>query len=375
MTVFKYFLKILGRYRSAVALYVGVFVVMGIISTPKDSAEQQYTEVKADIAIIDEDQSVAAKHLTEYLAEGNTLLPAPDLQDIDEQIYMGLFDMVAVIPEGFAEAGSNQQITIYQSSFSSVAYKPVENLNVYMHLLNLSRKENGEINYEMLNAALREKAEVALLPSSRQKTGQAEWYKRYMNNALYPLTATIIFVIGMIMADFNNKKIAFRNRCSGKPLRDFQVQMFAGQLIFGVFLWALLLAIPMLVFKADFSQINIGLHALNLAVLMVTTLSLAFCLNMVVKSKSALSAIANIFSLGSAFVAGAFIPQEFLGSFAIKLAHFLPAYYFVNANEAISTGSGDWVGNMGMQLLFALAALLVGYYIAKIHQREKALEI
>ena len=107
---------------------------------------------------------------------------------------------------------------------------------------------------------------------------------------------------------------------------------------------------------------------------MVTTLCLAFCLNMVVQSKPALSAIANIFSLGSAFVSGAFIPQEFLGGIALKLAHFLPAYYFINANDDIYTGSGDWLSDMGMQLLFAAAFSLVGYYLAKVHQREKALE-
>ena len=374
MTVFKYFLKVLGRYHLAAAMYVVMFVAIGIMAAQQDRGGQQYTAVKANIAVIDEDGGAAAKHLTEYLAAGNTLLPAPEKQDIDEQIYMGLFDAVAIIPKGFAEAGSDRQIEVYQNTFSSTAYKAVQDLSSYMYLLNLSRGEDGEINYQLLNSALQEKTEVRIVGSARRQTSQTERYKSYMNAAFYPLTAIVIFVIGMVMADFNNKKIAFRNRCSGKSLRDFQVRMFAGQLIFGVFLWALLLVIPVLVLNVDFSQINVGLYALNLAVLMVTTLCLVFCLNMVVQSKPALSAIANIFSLGSAFVSGAFIPQEFLGGIALKLAHFLPAYYFINANDDIYTGSGDWLLNMGMQLLFAIAFLLVGYYLAKVHQREKALE-
>ena len=374
MTVFKYFLKILGRYHLAAVMYVVLFVAIGIMAAQQDRGGQQYTAVKANIAVIDEDGGAAAKHLTDYLATGNTLLPAPEKQDIDEQIYMGLFDTVAIIPKGFAEAGSDRQIEVYQNTFSSTAYKAVQDLSSYMYLLNLSRGEDGEINYQLLNSALQEKVEVRIVGSARRQTSQTEKYKGYMNAAFYPLTAIVIFVVGMVMADFNNKKIAFRNRCSGQSLRDFQVRMFAGQLIFGVFLWALLLMIPVLVLNVDFSQINVGLYALNLAVLMVTTLCLAFCLNMVVQSKPALSAIANIFSLGSAFVSGAFIPQEFLGGIALKLAHFLPAYYFINANDDIYTGSGDWLSDMGMQLLFAAAFLLVGYYLAKVHQREKALE-
>ena len=374
MTVFKYFLKILGRYHLAAAMYVVMFAAMGIMAAQQDRSGQQYAAVKANIAVIDEDGGTAAQHLTEYLATGNTLRPAPEKQDIDEQIYMGLFDMVAIIPKGFAKVDSNQQIEVYQNTFSATAYKAVQDLSGYMYLLNLSRDEGGEINYQLLNSALQEKAEVRIVGSARRQTSQNEWYKRYMNAAFYPLTAIVIFVIGMVMADFNNKKIAFRNRCSGKSLRDFQIWMFIGQLIFGVLLWALLLVIPILVVRVDFHQINVGLYALNLAVLMVTTLCLAFCLNMVVQSKPALSAIANIFSLGSAFVSGAFIPQEFLGGIALKLAHFLPAYYFINANNDIYTGSGDWLLNMGIQLLFAASFLLGGYYLAKVHQREKALE-
>lgn len=375
MTVFKYFLKILWRYHLAASLYVIIFMGIAVLAAQQDRGGQQYTAVKAKVAVIDEDGGPAAKHLAEYLAAGNTLLPAPEKRDIDEQVYMGLLDMVAIIPHGFAEAGSQQQIAVHQNAFSTEAYKAAQDLSGYMYLLNLSRDERGEINYERLSGALQEKAEVRLVGAARQQTSQTEWYKRYMDAALYPVTAVVIFVIGMVMADFNSKKIAFRNRCSGKSLRDFQVQMFVGQLIFGVFLWALLLAVPAFLFKADFSQIHVGLYALNLAVLMITTLCLVFCLNTVIQNKHALSAIANIFALGSAFLSGAFIPQEFLGSFALKLAHFLPTYYFVNANAAIAGGLGDWPVNMGMQLLFAAAFLLVGYYLAKIHQREKALEI
>ena len=55
MTVFKYFLKILGRYHLAAVMYVVLFVAIGIMAAQQDRGGQQYTAVKANIAVIDED--------------------------------------------------------------------------------------------------------------------------------------------------------------------------------------------------------------------------------------------------------------------------------------------------------------------------------
>ncbi len=361
----------------AAMAYLIMFGIIGIMAAQQSSSgEMIYKEAKAEIAVIDESPSEASQHFTAYLAKNNILLPAPAKQDIDEQIYMGLYDVIIVVPEGFEKYQAASQLEIYKSTFSSKAYKALQDISSYMFLLNISRDEQGAVRYELLDGALQEEAEIQLIAGDVKKANKAESFRRAMNASLYPVIAMVIFVVGMVMSDFNHKKVAFRNKCSGKSLRTFQTQMFLGQILFGALLWFLVMGMNLLVVKGmDFSQSDMGLYGLNMAVFIMTILSFSFFLNNIIRNKHTLSAISNIFALGSAFVSGAFIPLEFLDGFVLKIAAFLPSYYFVLTNEAIFSKNQALWRNMGIQLLFAAAFLALGYYLAKLHQRESALEM
>lgn len=40
---------------------------------------------------------------------------------------------------------------------------------------------------------------------------------------------------------------------------------------------------------------------------------------------------------GSAFLCGAFVPAEWLPDTVLKIAHILPAYWYINSNELLKT--------------------------------------
>ena len=69
----------------------------------------------------------------------------------------------------------------------------------------------------------------------------------------------------------------------------------------------------------------------------MSCLTLSLLISSLVSSKVAVSGIVNVVALGSAFLCGAFIPLEWLPSSVIKIAHILPAYYFISSNETIKT--------------------------------------
>lgn len=370
MIVFKYFLRILWTYKISIFLYFGIFGLISIMNM-KQGSPTEYREIKAEIAVLDEDGSELSRHLTAYLTANNKILPAPERKDIDEQIFMGMFDLIVIIPKGFGENPMLEKLELNKNVLSTRSHKVIQEVSGYMLLWQISRQPDGSVDYALLDQALAQKAEIELLGKAGNTFGKEEWMKRYMNASAYPIIALIIFSIGMGMADFNNRRIAFRNKCSGYTLRYFQGQMFLSQLLFGVILWTWIILLGFILSGGLIS----GQYSLNLAVFITTVLSFCFFLNNVVKNKQVLSAIANIVALGSSFICGVFIPLEYLGSLVLKIARFLPAYYFVLVNEAIFNESGDWQLNMAMQLLFALVFLLLGFYVAKTRQREKALEI
>jgi len=54
------------------------------------------------------------------------------------------------------------------------------------------------------------------------------------------------------------------------------------------------------------------------------------------ESRQTVGAIGNVLSLGSAFITGVFIPQEFMNKGILKLAQFFPNFWYIKANDYIA---------------------------------------
>lgn len=54
-------------------------------------------------------------------------------------------------------------------------------------------------------------------------------------------------------------------------------------------------------------------------------------------NKGAINGIVNVIALGSSFLCGAFVPMEWLPNSVLKIAHFLPTYYYISTNEMLKT--------------------------------------
>lgn len=376
MIVFKNFLRILWRYRITIGTYLFIFMIISVLSGKQQQGQTQiFQERRAEIGIIDESQTELSGHFVKYMLSRNEETAIKSKSEIEDYLINGVLDAVLVIPPNFAENPKENVVEVQRSSFSQGAHKVVQEVSGYMYLMLSAIKTDGSIDYERLDKALKQKATISLIDGGKEKQSQAEWFKRYMNAGSYPVIAVIVLAIGVVMADFNAPKIAFRNKCGGKTLRDFQMGLFLGQVVFGVLVWFLILLTGLVIQGGYIENIQFELYALNLAVFVITILAFAYFINSFIHNKNTLNAIANIFSLGSSFITGAFVPLEYLGVFVKKIAHFLPAYYYVLGNEAIYLQNGGLYGNMAIQLLFALAFLIVGTYFVKIKQKEAALEL
>lgn len=381
MTLFKYFLIILLRSYKVVLAYIVVFIVIGFLSmmslNPVDSV---YEEKKVNFALIDEDESVLSQKLTEYLEARNTRIEisekeASDKKDLEERVFLGYYDVVIIIPKGYAENPELHKLEMIKNSLLTGYYKIKQDIMGYMFLHSASTNASGDVDHSLLQAALEQNVSVDFRENSSGNISIELWFSRFMNSTSYVAIAIIVFVIGTVMADFNQRKIALRNSCAGKSLQIFQSQLILGQILFGFLLSFLLLIPAVLMAGSQVLQTNLGLYWLNLMVLILAILSFTFMMNNVLNNKHALSAIATIFSLGSSFLCGVFIPLEFLSETTQTMGRFFPSYYFVIANESICLGTSLWLRNMGVQLLFAAAFLMVGYYIAKTKHTQKELGI
>lgn len=90
-----------------------------------------------------------------------------------------------------------------------------------------------------------------------------------------------------------------------------------------------------------------------------------------------LSGVSNIVSLGMCFLSGVFVPMSIMDKKVLKIARFLPVYWYENINETLSqyhSISGDvavevWK-SMGIQLIFTLVILAMILAASK-YKRQK----
>lgn len=94
------------------------------------------------------------------------------------------------------------------------------------------------------------------------------------------------------------------------------------------------------------------------ACILMVALGIVFLIGQVMKKAETVSMVSNVIALGMSFLSGVFVPIEFLGDGIIKVAHFLPAYWYIMGARLIDSGnyqsSPDLLWRyMGIEVLFA----------------------
>ena len=80
-----------------------------------------------------------------------------------------------------------------------------------------------------------------------------------------------------------------------------------------------------------------------------------------IKNDSAIQGITNILALGSSFLCGAFVPQEYLGATALKIGKVLPSYYYIKNNNLLEENpSFETIkANLLVLLAYALGFIII----------------
>ena len=107
------------------------------------------------------------------------------------------------------------------------------------------------------------------------------------------------------------------------------------------------------------------LGMLNSFVFLLFTTALALFISLFSPGSNVLNMIANIVGLSMAFFCGVFISQEMLPDSVLSAGRFLPAYWYIKANNMLGGFSNEvfdmnvYLQCLGIELLFAAAVIAV----------------
>ncbi|MGN1355804.1 MAG: ABC transporter permease [Bacilli bacterium] len=374
MTVFNTFWKVINKYKGTIILFTVMLVAFGGINTTTSNNSLDFANDKPDIIIINNDQNKGlTKNLISYLKE-NTNVKNIKEEEIDDALFYRQVNYIIYIPKNYRNdilSGINPKIDIkttgdYDSSLAEMI------LTRYLKTQEVYSKttSNEQELIEKINTNLKTKSEVSI--TSTVNTDKTSKVSRYYNFASYSIMYTIIFIICMVLSNFNEKVIKKRTIISSMNYKSHNKLILKASFLYSIIVWLLFMILGIILFPDTVISLRGLIYTINAFIFTFASLTLALLISSLSSNKNIITGIANVVCLGSAFLCGAFIPTTWLPETVIKVSRVFPTYWYVNSNDLLSNlekinlnSLEPIIINMLVVLLFSLIFIVLTNIISK----------
>ena len=188
------------------------------------------------------------------------------------------------------------------------------------------------------------------------KSSLGENVLNYFNFLSYAILNQIILVVSLISLTYKEKSIANRNSIA--PISKFRenLEILLGNFVFALISWAIYIILFIVLNGMRAIDESFKLLLINSLVFVLVTVSLAVFISNVVDKGGVVTAVMNVFSLGSSFLAGVFVPQSLLSHRALMIGKLFPSFYYVANNDLIFY-------NFDKEIYFKNIIILLGFGI------------
>ena len=337
MTIFKTYWKIVKKNIGIIILYTVMLLVFGTMNLKANKNSFEFISSKPDIIIVNNSSGIITDNLISYLKTNANVKNITNENDIDDAVFFRDANYVIYIPKDFEtklESGKEVNIDI-KTNNSYDSYIASELLNRYLDVFSkyMNLYNDKILAIQKLDNTLNKKASVVI----ESKTNLNSKTSLFYNFSSYSIMAIVIYIICLVLSSFNDEKISKRTNVSGMNYKTFNNYLYISSFTFTFIIFIVYLILSFLILKSSILNINGILYGLNMFIFFIVSFTMAILISNLVKSKGAISGVVNVISLGSAFLCGAFIPVKYMPSFALKIAHIFPTFYFIDNNEYIAS--------------------------------------
>lgn len=383
MQAFRAYFKVMRASAGGIAIYLVVFLGLSIMfsfaGAPRTTGD--FTQTKTPIAVVNRDKDAPlAQGLASYLAETNRVVDYPDdPEKLQDALFFRNVEYIVIIPDGFsADFMAGRRCAVQKVIVpDSVSGRYVDmRIDKYLNTVCLRLQYGGEESQARLAAAAR--ADLAFetpvaIESASACGSSTQGFVYYYQYFAFAVLAMIMMGVSSIMMAFNKPDLYRRNLCAPIPARSMSLQLAAGHGVFAVGCWALLVSASLALYgKSLLSSGLMWLYCVNSLAFTIVSTSIGFLVGSSVRSHGAQAGAVNVIANGMSFLCGVFVPQSIMSKPVLAFARFLPAYWYVRANDAISALSRltastlrPIYGHILIQLLFAAAIFATALLLAK----------
>ena len=345
MKAFKTCLLIARNRVGTLITFIMVFIGISIFSSQMqgDTMEAAFQGEAVPFTLVNRDaESPVIQGLRKYL---QSLSPEVQLEDDDytlqNALYYGETQFIVIVPEGFSENWPQQSVQVSTRPDTWQAYYMNALLDSYFNQVKLQLSLHPAEPEKAVEAALSSLQQEVQVEKQRFGAGLevGEGYQVYFRMVGYALIMLIYQFISSVQMVFGKKELRMRHGSSPLSQRRLTLEIvFYGALI-SLVVCAILLGIAFTMY-GDYLAAGgwkyCALLAVNVLSFMLVAITLAILCSQFTTSDVVQAIISNFVSLALSFLGGLFVPLEFLSEGMLKIARFLPTYWYANTFDTIN---------------------------------------
>ena len=377
MIVFKCYMKILRQNVTLVIIYLGIFFSVALVMqmAAGKSEDSLYANTSIDIGVVKEDQGVLAQGFVDYLNTIHNVIPMKNNPEVlQENLFYRNVEYIVQIPKNFYETcivdENPLSVTKVPGSYSS--FYVDQQINAWLNSIR-TYTAAGFSQKEAAAAALEQSVSEVTMYQDDETAIETPGYTYYFRYIPYLFLAVLCYSMGYILLAFRKEDIQKRMQASAVSTHRQNLEGLLAMFTIGFSLWLIVVAGAGIMYGKELLISKVlGYYLLNTFLMLTIALSLAYLIGLFMKNSNMLNGITNIVSLGICFLSGVFVPMNIMNKKVLRVAQFLPVYWYENVNETLSryhVVSGkiavDIWKSMGIEIMFTLALLALILAVSK----------
>ena len=337
MIVFRNYFKIIKKFLPIIIIYTTIFMFFAVMTTSFNSSTQ-FTVTKPNVGIVNNDNSLITETFIKYVESNAVIIDINnDENSLKDALFYRVVDYILIIPENYGislltDLSLKIETMKVPDSYSSTYTEML--LNRFLNISNTYAKsglDEATISSLILND-LESNTTVTTIESNNSNLEKINYFYNFAN---YTILAISILIVGMIINIYNNKNIKKRNLVSSISYKKINRELFLGNACLTTLIWAIYVLISLILYKETMFTYNGLLVIINSFLFSITALSIGTVVGNLVTSREAQNGIVNVIALGSSFLCGAFVPQQYLGETVLNIGKVFPSYWYIKNNNDI----------------------------------------
>ena len=375
MQIFKAFMKVLKKKLPSGLIYIVVFLCIAIPMSLNGKESEKYEDSTLKICIFDEDDTPESKALIEYIDNKHDIVSFEKDKDVlFEKLYWEEADYALTINKGYSKALANGDTNDMFGCYSvHHSYAPVymeTYLNEYVSSVRAFIAGGQDSKDAVLSAAdsLSEETDVEIADNS--DPDYPERFSSYFQYMPYILISVLMNTLCPVLMTLNRKDIRYRTNCSCVRPNRYTLQLFAGSTVFVTAVWLILMIAGLFMYGGLFKG-NAWLAVLNSFIFALVSTSIAVLVSSFNIGSNGVSLLTQIIGLGMCFLCGVFVPQIYLGKEVRAAANFLPASWYIKANDILDGTNVFDSSKLATYIMIEVAFIVTFFIVALFIHRIK----